>query len=503
MKQTNEWMCLLMIVVTFLGCSNDPGKEVTPEKPEVTLTASPTSFSFEAAGGTADLSISSNAVWKINYNTSEWCKPSIQTTSGNATVTLTAEENTIEQERSMSMTLTAKGADDISLQITQAAAVIIPPDPEPADSIAPDNTGMASDAKVIASKMYLGWNLGNTLEAIGGETAWGNPKASNDLIVAVKNAGFNAIRIPCAWDNYIENQTTYKIKESWLARVKEVVDYCVDNDMYAILNVHWDGGWLENNVTPEKQNEVNKKQAAIWKQIAITFRDYDEQLLFAGANEPAAETQTAADVLAVYMQTFVDVVRATGGRNTYRNLIVQAPVTDIDKADELMSMPTDETENRLLAEVHYYTPWQFCGLTEDASWGKVFYFWGENYHLDGATGRFPDWDCEEDFVKAQFQKMKTKFVDEGIPMILGEYGAIRRTIPGNDEWQEKHNESRAYFNEYVTEQAKKYGLVPFYWDEGSLKNDGFGIFDRSTNTVGDQQILDGLIKGAEAEDYPY
>lgn len=499
----NKWIYLLMLLMTIVACSNDPGKEVTPEEPEATLSASPVSFSFEAAGGTADLSITSNAVWKINFNTSEWCKPSIQTTSGNATVTLTAEENTIEQERSMSMILTANGTDDISLQITQAAAVIIPPDPESADSIAPDNTGMDSDAKVIASRMTLGWNLGNTLEAIGGETAWGNPKATEELIVAVKNAGFNAIRIPCAWDNYLEDQTTYKIKESWLGRVKEVVDYCVDNDMYALLNIHWDGGWLENNVTPEKQDEVNKKQAAIWKQIAITFRDYDEHLLFAGANEPNADNAVQAAVLKVYMQTFVDVVRSTGGRNTYRNLIIPGPNTDIDKTNELMSLPADPTANRMMAEVHYYTPWNFCGLEEDASWGKVFYFWGADNHVSDAGERNANWG-EEDTVDEQFLKMKTKFVDQGVPVILGEFAATRRDLSNyGTTWQEKHDDSRAWFAEYVVKKAKDNGMVPFYWDNGPTTVNASGIFDRSTNTVGDQQVLDGLIKGAEAGDYPY
>ena len=502
MKHMNKWIYLLMLLVAFVACNNDPGKEVIPEEPEVTLSASPTSFAFEADGGTADLSISSNAVWKINYNSADWCKPSLQTTSGNASVTLTADENTLEQERSMSMTITTKGADDVTIEIAQAAKEPEIIDPGEAESIDPDNTGMTSDAKTIASKMYLGWNLGNTLEATGGETAWGNPQASNDLIVAVKNAGFNAIRIPCAWDQYLEDQTTYKIKDNWLQRVKEVVDYCVNNDLYAILNIHWDGGWLEENCTPDKQEEVNKKQAAIWKQIAIYFRDYDEHLLFAGANEPNAETQEQVDVLNVYEQTFVDAVRATGGRNTYRNLIVQAPNTDIDLADQFMTLPTDQTENRLIAEVHYYSPWNFCGMTEDASWGKMFYFWGANYHVENADGRNADWG-EEDYVRAQFQKMKTKFVDQGIPVILGEFGAIRRTISENDTWQEKHDESRAYFNEYVTQQAKNYGMVPFYWDEGSLQDFGFGIFNRSSNLVADQQVLDGLLKGANAGNYPY
>ena len=128
--------------------------------------------------------------------------------------------------------------------------------------------GMESDAMTLAAKMYAGWNLGNTLEAIGGETAWGNPKVTAELIKSVKELGFNAVRIPCSWDQYIEDGGTYKVKDEWLNRVYEVVGYCVSNDMYAIVNIHWDGGWLENNCTADKQEANNKKQKALWTQIA-------------------------------------------------------------------------------------------------------------------------------------------------------------------------------------------------------------------------------------------
>ena len=483
-----------LICITFIGACNNSDEKIIPDEPVVTLSASPTNFIFEAEGGTTSFDVTSNTTWRINFESSSWCKPSIQTTSGNATVNLTAEANNLEEVRSMSLTISATGTDNVILQISQAAKK---PEPTISGYIEPDNTGMASDSKTLASKMFLGWNIGNTLEAIGGENAWGNPKVSNELIQAVKAAGFNAIRIPCAWNQYIEDQTTYEIKESWLARVKEVVDYCVSNDMYAVLNIHWDGGWMENNCTPDKQEAVNKKLAAIWKQIAIYFRDYDEHLLFAGANEPNAENQEQVNVLKVYMQTFVNVVRGTGGRNTYRNLIVQAPFTDIDKADQFMTLPTDATANRLLAEVHYYSPWQFCGLTEDASWGKMYYFWGAAYHITGAEGRYPNWDCEEGYLKAQFQKMKVKFVDADVPIILGEFGAVHRTITESALWQQKHDESIGYFFEQVTQEAKNHGMVPFFWDNGD------GIFDRNKLTISDQLGYNGLVKGANAGKYPF
>lgn len=235
--------------------------------------------------------------------------------------------------------------------------------------------GMESDAMTLAAKMYAGWNLGNTLEAIGGETAWGNPKVTAELIKSVKELGFNAVRIPCSWDQYIEDGGTYKVKDEWLNRVYEVVGYCVSNDMYAIVNIHWDGGWLENNCTADKQEANNKKQKALWTQIANKLNVYDEHLLFAGCNEPNVENTAQMAVLKSYEQTFIDAVRATGGNNAVRNLIVQGPSTDIGKTDNLFGdMPTDVVKDRLMVEVHYYTPWTFCGLEKDEDWGRMAYF---------------------------------------------------------------------------------------------------------------------------------
>ena len=375
-------------------------------------------------------------------------------------------------------------------------------------SIPPDKTGMESDSKVLAKKINLGWNLGNTLEAIGGETAWGNPKASKALIDLVKASGFNAVRIPCAWDQYLENQTTYKIKDLWLARVKEVVDYCIENDMYAILNIHWDGGWLENNPTPDKQAEVNKKQKAIWEQIALYFRNYDERLLFAGTNEvhttSGNPTQANFDVQMSYNQTFVDAVRFTGGKNAYRNLIIQAYNTNIDQAVAYLKISTDYVPDRLMVEVHHYDPWNFCGLEKDETWGKYAALWGqpyEQYAIGVLAGRAATWG-KEDYLKTQFNKIKTSFVDKGYPVILGEYGVIRRTTYSGDALMH-HLNSRAYYLRYVTEQAKNYGLIPFYWDDGGIGNLAFGIIDRKTNRIADEKALNALIEGSVAGTYPY
>ena len=360
--------------------------------------------------------------------------------------------------------------------------------------IAADATGMGSTAVQLAAKIKLGWNMGNSLEAIGGETAWGNPKATKALIDLVKANGFNAIRIPCSFDQYLANATTAKIKEDWLARVKEVVHYAVDNDMYVIVNIHWDGGWLENNCTEAAKSATNAKQKAYWEQIATYLRGFDEHLIFASANEPKVANATEMAVLTTYHQTFIDAVRSTGGKNAYRTLVVQGPDTDIEKTNKLMlTLPTDKVANRMMMEVHYYTPYQFTLMDKDADCGKMFYYLGANNRSTTDMERNPTWGEEADLAKL-FKSMKTQFVDKGIPVILGEFGAIRRSnLSGSN--LTLHLASRAYYLKMVVQRAKANGMVPFYWDEGNLGSNGFGIFNRFNTSVADTQALNGLLEG--------
>jgi aryl-phospho-beta-D-glucosidase BglC (GH1 family) len=357
-----------------------------------------------------------------------------------------------------------------------------------------DATGMSSSAVQLAAKIQLGWNLGNSLEAIGGETAWGNPKATKALIDLVKANGFNAIRIPVSYDQYLAYASTAQLKAEWLARVKEVVHYVVDNDMYVIVNIHWDGGWLENNCTEAKKSATNAKQKAFWEQIATTLRGFDEHLIFASANEPKVANATEMAVLNSYHQTFIDAVRSTGGKNAYRTLVIQGPDTDIEKTNKLMlTLPTDKVADRMMMEIHYYTPYQFTLMDKDADWGKMFYYWGASNRSTTDTERNPTWGEEADLDKL-FKSMKTQFVDKGIPVILGEFGAIRRSnLTGNN--LALHLASRAYYFQYVVKQAKANGIVPFYWDEGNIGSNGFGIFNRNNTTVADHQALKGLLDG--------
>ena len=358
-----------------------------------------------------------------------------------------------------------------------------------------DMTGMTANAQTLATQMKAGYNIGNTLEAIGGETAWGNPAITLQQIQLIKQSGFTAVRLPTAWDQYA-NQTTGKISDAWLARVKQVVQYCVDNGLYVVVNIHWDGGWLDNNITTQAQAATNAKQKAYWEQIATTLRDFDSHLMFASANEPPVDTADKMTILLSYHQTFVNAVRSTGGKNAYRTLIVQGPSTDIDKTYSLMNtLPTDTVAGRMMVEVHDYTPYNFTLMDADQSWGNQFYYWGAGYHSTTDTAHNPTYG-EEAEISAWLNKMKTKFVDQGIPVLVGEFGAIRRsglTAPAD---LQLHLNARAYFHNYTSRQIKSMGMIPFYWDNGNMGNNGFAVFNRQTNTVFDQQTIDALVRGA-------
>ena len=343
-------------------------------------------------------------------------------------------------------------------------------------------------AQVIANKMKIGWNLGNTLEVV-----WGTPgNTTQKVIDSVKAAGFNTVRLPCAWDYHAKNGI---IDTNWMTQVKKVVDYCIKDSLYTMINIHWDKGWLDEHINVTDQPIIIEKQKNYWTQIANYFKNYDEHLLFASANEPPVKENdtTGMTILMSYHQAFVDAVRATGGNNSSRTLIIQAPSTSIELSNSLMNTwPTDSIEKRLMLEVHYYSPYPFCLMTEDASWGKMAYYWGSPYHSSTDQTRNLTWGEEVDVDKS-FQLVKAKFTDKGIPVILGEFGTIKRD-KNNVPNYELHLESRKYYNNYVVYTAIKYGIVPVYWDNGWID---FGIIDRNTGAIIDKDVVDGLMQGAK------
>ena len=226
-----------------------------------------------------------------------------------------------------------------------------------------------------------GWNLGDTMEPPCGVGCW-SPLPTPALINAVANAGFNAIRIPCAWDSN-PNQTNYQISATYMAQVKQVVDWSIAAGMYVVINDHWDDGWLENNITTNVNPTINAKMNSYWTQIATTFAGYDNHLLFAAANEPNVNNTAEEVTLMYYYQTFVNAVRGTGGNNTNRWLVIQS----VSDPTWMNALPTDTVSNRIMVEYHNYTPSLFTIFHTDQTWGNAIYFWGPAYHYRGDASR--------------------------------------------------------------------------------------------------------------------
>jgi endoglucanase len=351
------------------------------------------------------------------------------------------------------------------------------------------------DARKAVADMKLGWNLGNSLDAFDTsksdttvETAWGNPIITPQLFGAVADAGFGAVRIPVTWIGRFGAAPDYRISTAFMDRVEQVVNYALDEDLYVIINVHHDGAegvagqWISlvdgsGQVSEANTNAVLAQFRKIWEQIAERFADYDEQLIFEGMNEIKVGYDTP---LPSYLeqvnglnQAFVDTARASGGKNTERCLVVPGYNTNIDHTVAGLEKPTDSSPGRLILSDHYYDPWSFAGEASKHAWGE------------GYSG-VDDWGQEE-WVRTQVAKLESAFIDQGLPVIWGEYGAVQQT--GYEEY-------RRYYMEYVTKAVHDAGIAPFVWDNGSLASgaEGFGLFDRSDNGVQYPEVLEAIVR---------
>lgn len=394
-------------------------------------------------------------------------------------VVLNVASNITSQEKTLDVVFTLKADNSISATVTLTQL--------------PNEGLIGKTATQIASMMYNGINIGNTLEAIGGETAWGADKINRQYIKAMKNAGFNALRVPVSWSENMDANNV--ISQQWLDRVYEVVGYAIDEGMFVMINDHWDNGWLDDHYTEGYRQDLADKLYTMWVQVAQKMANYDQHLLMAGFNEPPIEKEAHLATLMQYQQVFVDAVRSTGGLNEDRILVLSGPSTDSEKTvNWAFDVPQDPSADRLMVEVHFYSPYQFVMMEEDADWSPTFWFWGEPNHKEGSTHN-STWG-EEDYVHDNFAAMYNKFGVRGIPAIVGEYGSIiRSNLTGED--YDLHMESRRYWSRTVVKEAKNNGMVPFYWDTPN------GLFRRSDGTILDQKMIDAVMLGANEGIYPY
>ncbi|MDR7210710.1 cellulase family glycosylhydrolase [Flavobacterium piscis] len=486
MRLKHFYRIVLLLIVTGFSVSCSKNDDEDPQ-----LVVSATTVSFEPEGGTSEeITIDANSEWSVSNPATSWLQlTKTSGASGTTVIKLIALKNeTLKLSRSVVLTVDANNGQTRRITIKQRANFYPSYNLEPK---APDATDMSSTAVELAAKMHLGINFGNTM-VTPEEGVW-NAKVTESYVKFVKGLGFNTVRLSVGWVwGHLSDPDKMKVDPEWLERVHEVVGWCVKNDMYVVLNAHADLGWLEDNVTLEMEESVNAKQKALWEQIATTMRDFDERLIFAGTNEPKVDTPEQMAILNGYHETFIKAVRATGGKNSYRVLVVQGPITDSHKTYNLMNtLPHDPVPNRMMVEIHSYTPSTFTLLTdEDVSWGKMAYYWGTDNHSTIEPLRNAIFG-EEDSIISEFQKMKEKFVDKGIPVILGEYASWRRTadldkpVPLDTD---KHNKSVDYWAKYVTKQAKLHGIVPYWWEIGFM-------LDRANDKVKDQAMLDAIIEG--------
>lgn len=369
-----------------------------------------------------------------------------------------------------------------------------------------DGTWKDLNAEEITREMGLGWNLGNQLEAsingVPSETAWGNPIITEDIIKAVKEAGFSTVRIPVSYLQKIGSAPDYTIDKAWLDRVQEVVDYVVKNDMYAVINIHGDAYYTVQNswllCVDGNQDEIKSKFRAVWAQISEQFKDYDEHLIFESMNEVFDNTYgnpnpVGYENINSYNSIFVDTVRKSGGNNAKRWLIIPGWNTNIGYTTEEYGFRIPEDTGctadgkRLMISVHYYDPYNF---TLDENTGTATTQWGKY-----AVSNKDSWG-QEDYADEQMKRLNERFVSRGYPVIIGELGVGDKShISGT------FGEYRRYWYEYIVHSAHRNGCVPVIWDNGWNGNNGLALFDRSTVKVTQPEIIKATVRAMNSGDY--
>ncbi|MCL2108858.1 MAG: glycoside hydrolase family 5 protein [Oscillospiraceae bacterium] len=359
------------------------------------------------------------------------------------------------------------------------------------------------------AQIRVGWIIGNTFDAYGNatgsnwadggtyadmsvtemETKWGNPITLRENFDAVKNAGFNAVRIPVTWGKACDEDDN--IRADWMARVKEVVDFAVANDLYIILNSHHDDHVFFHFYDKDMER-TSRKFVRIWEQIAETFKDYDEKLIFEPLNEPGdvnselmwqGGTPEIRENINVLNQLFVDTVRKSGGNNARRVLMIACQAAHIYAYDLSiiadLRIPKDTVPDKIIVTVHEYCPHSFA----NAAGADTATTWSED-NPDDTQPIYQNIDTAYDL-----------FVSKGMPLILGEMGAINKD----------NLEARARYAEFYVRYAKSKGMPCFWWDNGGLEpsremadgnwNSPFGLLNRETSEFVFLEIVEGLMRG--------
>lgn len=330
----------------------------------------------------------------------------------------------------------------------------------------------------LVKEIKIGWSLGNTFDSVANgitaETAWGNPKTTKEMITAVKDAGFNAIRVPVTWGTHMDAENN--VDEEWMDRVQEVVDYAYSQDMFVILNIHHED-WHDPYYDTSEATIVKLK--ALWTQIGTRFADYDEKLIFEGLNEPRKRNtplewnggdKEGHEVVNQMNAAFVETIRGLGGNNAKRHLMLPTYAAN-SGVSAISDFVLPEGDDKLIVSIHAYLPYAFA-LGGDMNQREFT----------------PDEGSASEILYL-FETLNNNFISKGIPVIIGETGA-----------RSKANEDiRAEWAAYYISKAKEIGIPCFIWDNGAFNGTGenFGLLDRMTCTWKFPAVIDGFMKGLE------
>lgn len=339
-------------------------------------------------------------------------------------------------------------------------------------------------AKEIVSSMGAGWNLGNSLESgsynntsvYDFETSWGNIQTTKAMIDEIKKAGFTTVRIPVKWGPHMNSTGDYKVKDEWMNRVNEVVDYCISNDLYTIINVHHDEDWVipdYNNL-----NTVTPRLESLWTQIATHFKNYDDKLIFETLNEPRLKntiyewnggTPEYRDIVNKYNQSALTAIRNTGGNNSKRAVMMPTYAASIN--DDCLNDFVAPNDSNIIVSLHAYIPLNFAmDLPGTSVWGS---------------------SSDKSALDTEINKYYNTFVKKGIPVIISEFGSINKN----------NTDSRVTLAGYFVNAAKKKGIPCIWWDNNHSSantSESYGIFNRNNLTWTFEEIKNTLIKNSSA-----
>lgn len=374
----------------------------------------------------------------------------------------------------------------LALLLTMAGCAQGQPPGQGSESTLPSTAPNTMTGEELMKELKIGWNLGNTFDAPEGETSWGNPVTTKELLQKVRELGFGTIRIPISWGKHVSATPEYTIDEVFLERVETVVQDALDAGLYVIINSHHD-----NDIylpTPDNRERGKEYLHAIWTQVGERFRDADYRLIFQTMNEPRVtgssyewniDTRNDACMAAVEVvndlnQSALDAIRATGGNNADRFVIVSPYAANSQAAAvSAFRLPEDSAQGKLIVSIHAYTPYNLCLNTKSPD---------DQFTLTQLTE-----------IKKLLKSVDYRFVQKGIPVIIDEMGCIDKDNP-----DARYAWAKAYIS-----AAAEYGIPCIWWDNGEVNGSGenFGLIDRRKLEVYEDSLsaYQGLMDGLKTE----